>query len=907
MQDERRQFRILYRDFLSRMVDLELISAGGDAQALIAPFGSMLGALSFILAYLMVPRYSSSGWPAAKLAVFARSDEEFLISATITLAGLCAVMAWNTVFPDRRDSLVLGLLPVHARTMIAARIAAIATVLGAAIAALNVFTGLSFPFVLSSGVTDGVRSFVTWWLVMAAAGSFTFCAALAVQGLTAQMLPWRWFLRLSGLLQLALLFVVLAFFFLAPPFDSAKPPAFIPSFWFVGLLHELRGDTTPLFWPLAARATIGLAVVIPLAAVLYALSWSRNLRRIVESPEILPAKRTPVTSAMARLWLPAPFERAIVLFTARTIARSRQHRMMLAIYGGFAFALALGFSQSLLGSNPREVWSRPNAPFLVTGILLLACAVVGTRAIFAFPIAPRANWIFRITSVHRPAAYFAAVRRALYTCGALPVWIAVAICYLAMWTGRAAVEYVVILVVVGIVLVERSLYQFRKIPFACSWLPTGNTVAKMKTGIWCVLFLVLANIIASSELWTVGKPARLILVLGVIGALAIRARFRTNEFAADPDNRVQFEHVPPAEIFALDLRQDGAWSGDEAYVDTIDPNMGRSLALRLRPFAVALLVVMAAGVIYEQAGEWRDRREFPQVGRSVDIGGRSLNIYCSGTGSPAVIFDSGSGLPGYSWVLVQPEVAKMTRACWYDRAGYGWSDPAPGLRASADIAKDLHKLLRAAGVPPPYVMAGHSFGGFNVRAYAALYREEVAGMVLVDSADEFEDTDNAAALEDTGPDLLAYATLRTAQFLFHFGVGRLIVDDPGPPSGLLNGHDSALMQSVEFQEKAFAATFWENRGISAAQVRQIHSPGDIPLVVLTAGGTLPPPGSAMAAAWPEHMRKRVYGTQAQLAKLSTEGRQIILDHVGHDIPENDPEAVVLAVGTVLEQFRNRKP
>ena len=117
MPDERAQFRILYRDFLSRMVDLELISAGGDAQGLIARFGSLLAALSFILAYLMVPRYSSSGWPDAKLAIFARSDEEFLISATITLAGLCAVMAWNTVFPDRRDSLVLGLLPVPARTM----------------------------------------------------------------------------------------------------------------------------------------------------------------------------------------------------------------------------------------------------------------------------------------------------------------------------------------------------------------------------------------------------------------------------------------------------------------------------------------------------------------------------------------------------------------------------------------------------------------------------------------------------------------------------------------------------------------------------------------------------------------------------------------------------------------------
>src|SRR5580658_177238 len=160
--DERKQFRILYRDFLSRIVDLELIAAGGDARTLIVRFGSLLAAFSFILAYAMVPRYATSGWPHDRLVVFARSDEEFLISTTITVAGLCAVMAWNTIFPDRRDSLILGLIPVRTRTMILARIAAIATVLGAAIGVINVFTGVTFPFALSSGMLDSLRAFVTW-------------------------------------------------------------------------------------------------------------------------------------------------------------------------------------------------------------------------------------------------------------------------------------------------------------------------------------------------------------------------------------------------------------------------------------------------------------------------------------------------------------------------------------------------------------------------------------------------------------------------------------------------------------------------------------------------------------------------------------------------------------------------
>src|SRR6266850_6353765 len=85
--------------------------------------------------------------------------------------------------------------------------------------------------------------------------------------------------------------------------------------------------------------------------------------------------------------------------------------------------------------------------------------------------------------------------------------------------------------------------------------------------------------------------------------------------------------------------------------------------------SIALLLVAISGAAYEQVRAAQERRRFPQIGRSVDIGGRSLNIYCSGGGSPSVVLISGAGLPGYSWILVQPQVARITRACWFDRAG----------------------------------------------------------------------------------------------------------------------------------------------------------------------------------------------------------------------------------------------
>jgi pimeloyl-ACP methyl ester carboxylesterase len=149
--------------------------------------------------------------------------------------------------------------------------------------------------------------------------------------------------------------------------------------------------------------------------------------------------------------------------------------------------------------------------------------------------------------------------------------------------------------------------------------------------------------------------------------------------------------------------------------------------------AVALL---ALGILYEQVERRKDRKRIPQIGRSLDIGNRNLNILCKGTGKPAVIFESGGAGPGIVWESAHTEVAKFTEACWYDRAGEGWSDPGPYPRTSVEIAKDLHTLLQRAGLPPPYVFAGASFGGVNSRVFARIYPDEVAGLVLIDSGDE---------------------------------------------------------------------------------------------------------------------------------------------------------------------------
>jgi len=126
----------------------------------------------------------------------------------------------------------------------------------------------------------------------------------------------------------------------------------------------------------------------------------------------------------------------------------------------------------------------------------------------------------------------------------------------------------------------------------------------------------------------------------------------------------------------------------------------------------ALALLLVAGVVYQITGAWRDRRRFPPLGRLVRINEGQMHIHVTGEGTPTVVFESGMGASCLSWTLVQPRVAQFARAVSYDRAGHGWSDPAREPRTAHQIAQELHTLLDAAGNPGPYVLVGHSFGGY---------------------------------------------------------------------------------------------------------------------------------------------------------------------------------------------------
>jgi len=318
----------------------------------------------------------------------------------------------------------------------------------------------------------------------------------------------------------------------------------------------------------------------------------------------------------------------------------------------------------------------------------------------------------------------------------------------------------------------------------------------------------------------------------------------------------------------------------------------------LKVLGIALVVVLILGVAYEQFGRRQDRKRLPQIGRSVDIGGRTLNIFCSGDGSPAVIFESPGAEPGLIWEPIETEIARFTRACWYDRAGVGWSDPGPYPRTSAAIAGDLHELLKRAGVPPPYVLVGSSFGGLNARVYNGRYPEEVAGMVLVDSSHE-DEPERAPKfyMARTVPRYLWHPLHLLFRTAVEIGVIRLI--QPSTPRVVTH---SDIIQALNRQPKSFVNN---SAGMvmpeSYAQGRASGGMGDRPLVVLTAGKPMLLGDPEMDREAATYQQVWIHEMQAKLARLSTRGRQIVIEDSDH--AHMPPGAVIAAIHEVVSEIR----
>ena len=333
------------------------------------------------------------------------------------------------------------------------------------------------------------------------------------------------------------------------------------------------------------------------------------------------------------------------------------------------------------------------------------------------------------------------------------------------------------------------------------------------------------------------------------------------------------------------------------------PEMKHHLMRGFKATCVGVLLLVLSGMVYERIGEHRDRKRYPQIGRSVDIGGRTLNIYCSGVGSPAVVFEAGGHSSGYTWINIQPEIAKLTQACWYDRAGLGWSDPGPSPRTFVAIAKELHALLHAAAVPPPYLfVAGGGLGDNLVRVFNGLYPTDVAGAVLVGATDPDEEAHELkytkGALSSFSPLARRAACKLVFPAMVHLGLMRLLGYPGSNRANVFGSVDEATRRELDFlsigrSADGVACYHDENND----EVRAAGNFGSRPFMILESSEPDRAPSPKYEKEFEAFNDYRFHQLLPRLAALSTHGRLVLLEN------PRAPETIIAAVRDVVTEVR----
>jgi pimeloyl-ACP methyl ester carboxylesterase len=319
------------------------------------------------------------------------------------------------------------------------------------------------------------------------------------------------------------------------------------------------------------------------------------------------------------------------------------------------------------------------------------------------------------------------------------------------------------------------------------------------------------------------------------------------------------------------------------------------LTVAVRGFAVAVAIVVAAAILgatYQRLSEIADLKRYRPPGQLIDIGGRRLHLLCAGSApGPTVVIEAGSAGDSTLWEDMVRRVSAFAHVCTYDRAGLGWSDPVSASQTIDDRAADLRSLLTAASVPGPFVLVGHSYGGYIVRRFAADFPADVAGVVLIDASEEalaytpegLRDVDKTGWYEWRLGWLVRLGVMRLGVLLFpeHF--------DPvkGVPADVRGLMTALYLRASRHFARADEMESYEKVPMTWRTAHGFGLLGHTPLAVVSRGADSFP-------LWHE--------AQLRLTSLSTVSTHIVAENSGHVIQFSEPWLIVSAIRRVLDQF-----
>jgi hypothetical protein len=498
----------LVRHFLGRMFDGEWGAPGQwqniavGAVSLLLPAGILLVREGY-LDPRAATKYRMLAGHMDALHSASIADELSLVTLIFCITGLAAVMQWQSLFPGGRDYLALAGKPILSRQIFAARFIAVLIFSSALVAALNLLPSIIAPLEFT-GRWKHNESFVFHMGAQALASGlacyFVFFAILALQGMLLNLLPGRWFAAASVYVQGALIAVLLLGGLYGwsikewQPATIAKLAQFgwwLPPVWFTGLHQSLVGDHTAFFDAMSARALQATGIAAGLAVLTYLASYRRYRMLLLETPVHLPA--SPVRRfSLLHLLARDPRQEALMQFMAKTLARSRSHRIMWLAYIGGAVAIMLN-SSIVDGAVFMRHGSEKALRFLVL-FWPLACSVVilsGFRHLMAVPCELRANWMFRITESLGRKQWMQAVERFVILYAVVPVYVVLTPFSIYVLGLGMTLRMLVLQILVSLFIFELRFHSWQQLPFACSYRPGQRPLVAILAGYFAVVCVVI--------------------------------------------------------------------------------------------------------------------------------------------------------------------------------------------------------------------------------------------------------------------------------------------------------------------------------------------------------------------------------------------------------------------------------
>ena len=495
----------LVRHFLSEQLANDLISSDQVRRFAITVLAA-LACIGPLIVRLYIPKYNYlQSLDSGDLYLAAvRADRLFFITLSMLTAGLVTVIQWHGLFPSLPDYLALKPLPVRLYQVFIARFLSSFVILAIVIAALNLATSVLFPF-LTSGKWQsppfGIRYVLAHWTATFSSGLFTFLALNALQGVLMNFLPPRIFERLSVLIQtlIATAFLTAVPYVLEMPdwhlTIAAKPHWMLlfPPAWFLGIYEFLLGARDNYFLLLCKRGITGIAAALFLTLTAYFLCYRHHARRVLEQslPKLTGQSFTErLASALLCRLVRRPPERGTFVFTIQTLRRSRHHKLI----AGFSLAIALVLALQTAG--PATVlhfyaargWRPWELESILAVPLVIAAALVSSLCyVFQLPSDLQAGWVFRIAERRSRTELLDSVESFLVLCGLVPVLLVTAP-YEALTLGWSlTLAHISLVAVLALLLIETRLYDWHKIPFACSYVP-GRRNFWQTIGTYLLLF-----------------------------------------------------------------------------------------------------------------------------------------------------------------------------------------------------------------------------------------------------------------------------------------------------------------------------------------------------------------------------------------------------------------------------------